>query len=163
MPHLVKILWDLCSNFHALPCRQSVPPYQLQQEGNLASSKTKVCIRVKQLFTLFELQYLTHGRLCAWSFASFTLNLWQRVRWITMSFSLPSPPFPVVFFSTFYLFLLPTILPPPLPPSFPFALLSNYSSALLKFQHAVNWWWHTNYIMFFHSFFYKLTALLISL
>lgn len=92
MPRLVRILWDLCNNFRALPCRQSVPQYQLQQEGNLASSKTKVCIRVKQLFTLFELHYLTHGRLCAWSFASFTLNLWQRVGWITMSFSLPSPP-----------------------------------------------------------------------
>lgn len=158
------MLRDPCDNFRALPCRQSVPRYQLQQEGDLASSKTKVCIRVKQLFTLFELQYHTRGRPCAWSFASFSLNLWQRVGWITMSFSLPSPPSlpPVVFFSTLHPFLLPPVPPPP-PPFFPFALLSNYSSALLKFQHAVNWRWHTNYIMFFHSFFYKLTALLISL
>lgn len=110
-PRLVRILRDLCNNFHALPCRQNVPQYQLQQEGNLASSKTKVCIRVKQLFTLFELLYLTHGTLCAWSSASFTLNLWQRVRWITKSFSLPStlPPSPVVLFSILC-FFTPTSL-----------------------------------------------------
>lgn len=101
------------TNFHALPCRQSVPQYQLQQEGNLASSKTKVCIRVKQLFTLFELQYLTHGRLCAWSFASFTLNLWQRVGWITMSFSLHSPPFSccLLFYVPSTSFTAATLLP----------------------------------------------------
>lgn len=86
------ILRDLCNNFHAVPCWQNVPHYQLQQEGNLASSKTKVCIRVNQLFTLFE---LTQERATAWSFffffsASLTPSLWQRTGWITMSLSLPS-------------------------------------------------------------------------
>lgn len=170
VPRLVWILRDLCNNFHALPCRQSVPQYQLQQESNLASSKTKVCIRVKQLFTLFELQYLTHGTLCAWSFASFSLNLWQRVRWITKSFS-PILPSPVVLFSVFHLFLHlhpPPTTPPPLPPPpfFPFALplelfiISFKVSASTKLMVTHKLHYVFSLPLFF---FYKLTALLISL
>lgn len=173
MPHSVRILWDLRNNFHALPCRQSVPQYQLQQEGKLASSKTKVCIRVKQLFTLFELQYLTHGRAHAWSFASFTPNLWRRPGWITVSFLYLTPPTShpsilpcslVVFSSTFTLFLLP---PQPasatatlLPLCAPLELfISSFKfSACGKFMVT-----RKLHYVFSPPFFYELTALLISL
>lgn len=57
--------WCECdsSSHSPLPGVVRVPPdTAVRGDGNLACSETKVCVRVKQLFTLFELHHLTHGR-----------------------------------------------------------------------------------------------------
>lgn len=60
----LRALCECDSSSHSpLPSVVSVPPdAAIRGDGNLACSETKVCVRVKQLFTLFELHHLTHGR-----------------------------------------------------------------------------------------------------
>lgn len=59
-----RALCECDSSSHSpLPGVVRVPPdTAVRGDGNLACSETKVCVRVKQLFTLFELHHLTHGR-----------------------------------------------------------------------------------------------------
>lgn len=90
-----RALYERDSSSHSpLPGVASLPPdAAVRRDGDLACSETKVCVGVKQLFTLFELHHRTRGRPPTLEvFASFSLNLWQRVGWITMSFYLPSLP-----------------------------------------------------------------------
>lgn len=131
VPRSVWMLRDLCNNFPALPCWQNVPHYQLQQEGNLASSKTKVCIRVNQLFTLFE---LTQERGTAWSFCIFDTQpaTENRMNNNVTFFTFAPDVFLFPFFCDIPSLSFITSLPP-YPLLFPSALLSNYSLALLKF------------------------------
>lgn len=139
--------------FTSSPAGESVPQIQLHQEGNLASSKTKERIRVKQLFTLFELRSLTQGSRCDSSFSFHSvLATKSQMNNAVISFHLllllllllvvSLPYFPSVVFHR----------PVCCRASLPLRWCQIIHPLTLKSQAAVNRRWHTNYIMFFTPF-----------
>lgn len=138
-----RALCECDSSSHSpLPGVVRVPPdTAVRGDGNLACSETKVCVRVKQLFTLFELHHLTHGRPPRLKFSHLSASTCdkesdeQQCHFIyppPTDLSLPLPPL-------VYLFSALHLLPPAARPAssatslaFPSALLSNNSSGPFK-------------------------------